>query len=451
MDKRKQFQLQILNNKLVEYTSKLETLKSKQRELSITIQNSSGNNNILIPLENKKNLEARIQQYKTQLDNHRTEYTRLNHQLKLLPGQLESNKAQELAIYEEEIQNITGRKQEAYLEHLETLASLEIEKNNLSMQILDLQSQLSMAQDNISSIQENAHTFRKNTILELQQKKQQKLIINTTLEELNKNKELYTTNSSEASTRLENLITLKTDIINMYYANPENILQIPNTRELLPTEFIDTNTSQPINNTELFNAIISYLDKQILETRYIISSISKKADRLDKTITATSNELKIKLEPTSREKVISYKNNYKNAKLAKTSLEEELQRLQARFNSWEQEVVENVKLEYKMQVDSLEAEHQRASERLNIMTSRITSEYESNTISLANAIKQIENEITKTNNLLKQTNLELTTLLEDIARNNSTQLELDKINTQIANVELAIEKIQQDINSLTTN
>lgn len=449
MDKRKQFQLQILNNKLAEYTSKLETLKSKQCELKNIILNSSANINIYIPLENKNNLEARIQQYKNELDNHRTEHTRLSHQLKLLPNHLENNKALEIAIYEEEIQNITGRTQEAYLNHLETLASLEIEKSNLSMQIIELQSQLSAAQDNISSIQENAHTFRKNTILELQQKKQEKININTTLEELNKNKQLYITNSTEASNRLESLITLKTNIINMYYVNPENILQTPNARELIPMELLTTSLST--NYSELFNTIIVYLDKQILETKGIILSISKKADRLDKTITAISNELKIKLEPTSREIVISYKNNYKNAKLEKTNIEGKLNELQAKYNSWEQEVVENVKLEYKMLEASLEAERQRASERLNIMTSRISSEYKSESITLANAIKQIENEITKTNNLLKHTNLELTKLLEDIAKNNSTQIELDKINIQIANLESNIQKIQQDINSITNN
>jgi chromosome segregation ATPase len=177
MDKRKQFQLQLLSNKLAEYTTKLGNLKSKQSELvnsinNVLAQNTLEDKNKHYLLEQKKILEARIQEYKNNLSNCRNEYTHLNHQTKLLPGLLETNKKQELAIYEEEIQNITGRTQEVKRAHLEQLASLEVEKSNLSTQILDLQNQLAASNDNISSIQENAHAYRKNTILELQQKKQ---------------------------------------------------------------------------------------------------------------------------------------------------------------------------------------------------------------------------------------------------------------------------------------
>ena len=260
---------------------------------------------------------------------------------------------------------------------------------------------------------------------------------------------------------LDSLIELKTQVINSYYANPNanpnanqhNILQTPNARELLPAALFDsnTNTSMDTNSGELLNAVISYLDKQIQDAKYQLSSICKKATRLDKTITATANDLKTKQDnsSTSREKVVSYKDNYKNAKLIKTSLEERLNNLQARLNSWDFEVIDNVKQEYKMKLDSLAADTLRAQERLNIMTSRITNDHESNIITLECKIKQVENELAETNNLLKQTNQELALLLEKIAKNNSTKIELEKINTQIANVEIAIAKIQMDIASLS--
>lgn len=455
MDKRKQFQLQLLSTKLAEYTTKLVNLKSTQNELSNCIQHVP----LVIELDNhqglleqKNILEARIQEYKNNLTNHRNEYTLLNHNQKLLPGLLETNKKQELDIYNEEIQNIEGRIQEANLEHLDKLASLEVDKSDLSQQIQDLQNQLTLAQENVSSIQESAHAYRKNTIQELKQKKQEKITITATLNELNKAKDIYNTNITDVSTRLDNLIGLKTQLIDAHYnssnsTNLENILNITNAREILPEELL--NTTYP-NSTELLNAVISYLDKQIQDARYQLSSISKKANRLDKNISTTTSELKSKQEPISREKIISYKDNYKNAKLVKTELEERLYKLQAKLDSWDIEVIDNVKLEYKMQIESLEAEKQRAKDRLDIMTSRIIQEHETNTITLANKIKQVEEEVIATNNLLKQTNQKLTTLLEEIAKNNSTQFELDKINSQIANVEIAIEKIQLDIASLSS-
>ena len=188
-----------------------------------------------------------------------------------------------------------------------------------------------------------------------------------------------------------------------------------------------------------------------LHTKYQLSSISKKTNRLDKTITTTANDLKTQQDTTytSRGKVISYKDNYKNAKLIKTTLEEQLWRLQARFNSWDIEIIGNANLEYKMTLDSLEADKLRAKERLDIMTSRIIDEHESNIQTLSGRIRQVENELTTTNNFLKQTNTELATLQEDIVKNNLSKIELDKINTQIANVEIAIDKIQLDISSLS--
>jgi len=470
MNKRNQFQLQLLSNKLAEYTTKLDNLKSKQTELFNSIktaptQHTLEDANRLDLLEQKKILEARIQEYKNDLANSRSEYTRLNHQIKLLPGQLESNKKQEFAIYQEEIQNIKGRTHEANQDYLDKLESLEVDKLNLSIQIQDLQNQLTESQNNLSSIQEHAHSYRKNTILELQQKKQQKTAITTTLDEFNKTKEFYNTNSIAVVNLLDTLIELKTQVINSYYANPDanpdanqhNILQTPNARELLPAALFDsntdtnTNTSMDTNSGELLNTVVSYLDKQIQDAKYQLSSISKKATRLDKTITATANDLKTKqdISSTSREKVISYKDNYKNAKLIKTALEERLNYLQARLNSWDIEVIDNVKHEYKIKLDSLDADTLRAQERLNIMTSRIISEHETDIISLAGKIKQVENELAETNNLLKQANQELATLQEEIAKNNSTNIELEKINTQIRNVELAITRIQMDIASLS--
>lgn len=468
MYKRQQFQLQLLSNKLAEYTTKLENLKTKQCELFNSIQNAPTQNtlediNRLDLLEQKKVLEARIQKYKNDLLNYRNEYTQLNHCNKLLPGQLDTNKQKELDIYQEEIQNITGRTQEAHQDYLNKLVSLEVEKFNLSIQIQDLQNQLAESQDNLSSIQENAHAYRKNTILELQQKKQLKITITTTLDELNKTKEFYNTNSIVITNQLDSLIELKTNIINTYYANldanldansdanSDNILNTPNAKELLPKELfaIDINSGVNTNSSELLNVIVSYLDKQIQDAKYQLSSISKKTNRLDKTITTTANDLKTKQDTSTREKVFSYKDNYKNAKLIKTSLEEQLGKLLEKFDSWDIEVIGNTNLEYKMTLDSLEADKLRAKERLDIMTSRIIDEHESNIVSLANKIKQVENELTITNNFFKQTNTELATLQDNIVKNNLTKIELDKINTQIANVEIAINKIQLDITILS--
>jgi chromosome segregation ATPase len=455
MDKRKHFQIQLLTNKLAEYTKKLETLKLKQSELiKQTLDTPLDDKSKL--LEQKQILEARIQEYKNNLSNCRSEYSRLNNNKKLLPGLLETTKKQELDIYNEEIQNIAGRIQETKQEHLDNLASLKVEKSKLSLQIQDLQNQLDTAQQNISSIQESAHAYRKNTILELQQKKQQKIIITTTLEGLNKTKDIYNNNNIDVSSRLDKLINLKVQIIDAYYGNSGNsgnsadldILNTPNARELLPKEILSTPYSA--NSTELLNVIILYLDNQIQDARYQLSSILKKTDRLDKSINTTIINLKEKQKPTSRDKVISYKDNYKNAKLEKTLLEERLTILQAKLNSWDINILDNVKLEYQLVLDSLEAEKQRAKERLDIMTSRIIQENENNSIALENELKQLELKVISTNNLLKQTNQELTTLLGDIAKNYSTNIELDNINTQIISVEVAIEKINLDIFSLSS-
>lgn len=457
MDKRKQFQLQLLSNKLAEYTTKLESLKLKQTELSNTISLGNADTTEALELEQKKQqqkvLEANILGYKNDITKYRSVSADLQNQIKLLPGLLETNKKKEQDIYYEEIQNIEGRTQEAAQVHLDTLASLEIEKSQLSLEIKYLQDAILQARENISSIQESSHANRKNTLLELKQKKQEKVAVATALEEFNKTKELYTSNYIEISTLLDNLVELKTGMINTYYTNPNNILNTPHARDLLPAALVDMQ-KDGLRIDELFNNIISYIDGKIQESRYLLSNISKKSARVDKNITLASSNLKTKLElatyGTSRGKVISYKDNYKNAKMEKTILEDKLSKLQTRLDSWELEVIDRAKQEYKIMLESLEADKQRAKERLDIMTSRITNEHSETIISLGNKIKQVENDLTNTHTLLKKTNQELSILLEEIAKNNSTKIELDNINAQIANAELAIQKIQQDINSLSS-
>ena len=480
MDKRKQFQLQLLSNKLLEYNTKLANLKIRQCELLNntpldTPVDASTSESETILSQQKSFLEARMQQYRNDLTRYRNEYTSLNHQIKLLPSQMETNKMLEQDIYNEEIQHITGRIQEAQEDFLDKLNSLEIEKLLLVEQIQELQHQLAISQENISSIQEQAHASRKNTILELQQKKQQKLALATILDELNKNKELYTNNTADITNQLNKLMKLKTDIINAYYANPSQqsiskndiFLEIPLAKELVPENILRGESA------ELLNIIVSYLDKQILDARYQLSSISKKTSRLEKSITTATTDIKSKLnhshstshsishstshstsiststmEIGNRTRIISYKDNYKNAKLEKTTLEAEIKILLAKLNSWDIEIIDNARQEYKILLNSLEDEKHRAQERLDIMTARITSEYEASHITLATRIVQLENELQETNTLLQQTNLELSGVLEEITRHKSTTQELNDLTIQITNVELAIQKIQTDITSL---
>jgi chromosome segregation ATPase len=382
--------------------------------------------------------------------NHRIKLAQLQNQIKLLPIQLEINKKQELDIYNEEIENINSRTQEAIQYHINKLIYLDVAKSQLAEQIQELQNKIAESQSNISRIQENAHAYRKNTLLELQKKKQQKVEITTVIDELNKTKDLYNTNQDEVSSRLNNLIEFKMQIINTYYSDPTNILKTTNARDILSENILQMINTSNINPGELLNIIISYIDQQIQDVKYQLSSISKKATRLDKNITITSDNLQANIQPSSRLKTISYKDNYKNAKLQKTTLDSELSNLQSMMNSWNVEVIDKAKLEHNSLLDSLESEKQRAQERLNIMTYRLGVEYNSNNASLVDNIKLVETNIATTNNSLKATNEELALILREIANKKTKQTELEKINAKISNMELDIEKLKLDITSISS-
>lgn len=459
MDKRKQFQIQHLSSTLTGYNNKLANLTKQQTALLNSISQTINPGKETDSLaDQKQSLEARIQSYKNDIIKHRSEHTRLSHQVKLLPGQLETNKHDELDIYNEEIQNITGRTQEAKHDYLDKQKTLEVNKSILAMQIQSLQNQVAASQDNITSIQEHAHSYRKNTLLELKQKKQQKVAITNTLNELNKTRELYSTNYIEITNRLDGLNKLKTRLIDTYYSESANantsmvdlhdVINVAKASGLIPEG--ELNLSSDIQNAELFNTIIANLDKQIQEDTYLLSSITRKSTRLDKTISKTANDLVSKLGATSREKVASYKDNYKNAKMGKISLEEELARLQSRMNSWDVEVFQAAENEYTMLLESLEADTLRAKERLDIMTARIMNNHVINQASLAEQIKQVELNLANLNNLIKESNQELAVLLDEINTKNATKTELDKINSQMATMMGAIEKIKADIKSLSS-
>jgi chromosome segregation ATPase len=456
MDKRKQFQVQILSGKLAEYTNKLETLKKERTQLLDTIQYEAKDTTTEINktafLEKKGILESQIQNYKNNLARQRAEYTRLQHQIKSLPSQLETAKQQENDIYNEELFSIAGRSKEAEQQYLATLDSLKLEKLDLEAQIEVLQSQIQDCQYNITSIQESAHASRKNTIAELQQQKQQKVALATALDKLNETKNIYETHNQEIASRLDKLQSFKSSIINDYYNNSanatsSNITILATARDIIPEDLI----ASANNPNEIMNIVIAYLDKQIAEAQYQLSNISRKNARLDITIATTSSGLKNQnqlVNPYRREKPASFKDNYKNAKEEKASLEAELYRLLEKKNSWNTVIIGGAECQYNAIMESLAAEELRAHQRLDIITSRLNQDHEANLLITNENIKHIERDLAITNKLILEAKQELAMLNDDIAKNNSTQLELDKIHNQISNLEVAIAKIQGDITSL---
>ena len=464
MDKRNQFQIKHLTIKLTEYTNKLEQLKIKQKELidsidDLVVNNSIQNEHRQNLIEQKKSLEARIQIYKNDLNIYRSEFIQLNNDIQYLPIDLEKQQKQEQDIYDDEINNIIGRTQETEQLHNDKLKYLDIEKLKLLEEIKERQKQISLSNENISSIQEQSHSHRKNTILELQQKKQQKILITSTLDEFNKKKELYNNNTITISKKIENLIELKGQLIDIHYANSQmniteyleyirkntNVNELCSKDELFPME--EFNFNNPI---ELLNSLISNIEKQIQNAKYNLSSLGAKQIQMDKTINITIKNMKNEMEPVSRTKVISFKDNYKLAKLEKTKLEENLSLLEARLNSWDVEVVNKTILDYKTALNILDEDKIRAKDRLMIMLSRINTEYTSTIKIKEDRIRQINRECANINANIKQMNQELIILEKEIKKQDSKRMELDELNKQIGNTELAIHKIKIDITSLSS-
>jgi hypothetical protein len=462
---RKQFQLNILNNKLQDYQSRLLKLQNEKNGI---IQNSAITNNITSndsiindkDTNNKKFLEQReielksqLEQLKREINSTRSNQARTVNTIKLLPNDLQKSIIQEKLIYEEECLHLDGKLKEAE-DLLQTQMNQQI-KDKLALEIMisSLQQQIATASQNITEIQANAHEFRKGTIQALKDKKQQKKQIQQQITTIQDTHQKHLDNHSNLLTANQSLLEYKNQIINNYYAHKDqnNICESIKQLELeglqglqgLP-ELVDNRWQ-----AEDINKIIEIIDDKINDNTNLANLISIKESRNNKRNNQIIQQLHSNMQPYSRsQKVISYKDNFKLAKLEKTNLEDNLSTLQKEFDNWDITVIAAIQNNYHNTINQIEDDRTRALERINIMTSRLNTENEEIRSNLERQITILTEKLININNNIQSINLQIADIKCKQELLDMNQTTLEKLNTKITEIENAIQLIEKDIASI---
>jgi chromosome segregation ATPase len=462
IDKRKQFQLNILTNKLSNYLATLKELQENKSQLGEPNINDYKSRHKRHILENEKSrLEAKLAELQTEITNIRSSCMRTINTQKLLPNQLSSNIEKENAIYNEECTMIDEKIVEAK-ELLESKMNQQvIDKQALEELIKELQMQITNAAQNITEIQATAHVFRKSTLEALQAKKKQKKQVQSQIATIQDTTQHYLQRLFILAEQNQIFLEYKTQLINNFYSISKN--QTVNASKdasnddlkneqitiLEKIKELGINVSQDILAMDGLNPIIDMIDNKILENKKTIDFMDNKASRNNIRNTRIITQLQTSIEPRTRNKVMSYKDSYKLAKLDKNNLEQSAAKLQKELDNWESNVITNIQNTYQDTLNQLEIDRSRALERLNIMTARLNDEHQNTHSQLEEYINIYSNKISDLNNQTKDLLTQIANIKKELEIVDINQTKLEKVNSRITETEKVICLIEKDIASLS--
>ena len=465
MDKNKQFQIRMLTNKLKDYSERLVALESKKQNLIDNQVKDKHDKYIYkfhknIFLQEHTTITNNINKLKVEQNQTRSDKMLALNNIKLLPNIRDSNIENEKAIYLEECKNIDAKLIEEEEKYQDNMKQQVIDKQLLEEEINSIQDEINNATTNITNLQENAHAFRKNTISQLHEQKQQKKAIHEEITKLKDIENLHHNNKYNLTTENNNLQSLKQQLINYYYLTSEstskstsesqhtiiNILEPINTVISISTdkslEFISNNLDTELNN------IINIIDTQIQSNERIIKNTEKQINKLTVNNNTVIRHLTTDRTNRNRYRVLSYKDSYKQAKMEKNMLESKLQELQSVYNDWDSCVVNKLGNDNREMLAILEADKLRANERLSIMNDRYNEEYRKQKDILEERKQHHENKLLNITNQLNELTVKLENTNKKLDSLDITQTEINKIDTAIVEITNSISIIEHDLASL---
>lgn len=447
-DKRKQFQITVLTNKLNQYNTSLKELLDNKEQLCNDISQVDTlkyNYKRHILITEKSKLEVILEGYRKEYTELRTNQAITLNYFKLLPATLASNLAAEQLVFEEECDTIDARIEEAKQLLSTEMQQQELDKLALQDAINDYTNQIAVANDTITQIQVGAHSFRKNTLAQLHSNKQQKKETLLQIDSLQTQSNTFDSHIAQLTTENIKLLELKTAFINSHYNQQDNKNILA---ELGKYITVNENEMNEISADEHINKLVAKIDAKIQSNTIQIESIKNKASRNNIRNSHLIQNLLASLQPRNREKVISYKDDYKMAKQDKTILEDTLAILQNKFNHWETDVIGTIETRYKDTIEQLQNDRIRAQERLDIMISRFNNSHQLECQQLEASIQSYANKIMDINTKIMEVNQEISKLAKQLDELDITQTKLEKLDARIKDIQTAISKIETDLATL---
>ena len=489
MDKKKQFQIQNLKAKQATYETSLNELLQQRQQILDNIKNldildtlqtpsllsNTDNNSLNVNvnvnvnelLESKTLIEKQITTIKNLLSANKYDIVNTTNKIKQLPEILKANIKTEVNIYNEEITNIENLILEAELNNIQKQTDANSDKADLLNDIISIKTLIVEQNNIITDLQFNAHNSRKNTLEDLHNKKQEKILMQQQIDNINTNSKIYQEHLDKLTNANTILELLKVNIINNYYTTTdttttdtpnsnnannttESILDI--IRMLIDYDIqIDLDNQDNLTNPEFTNHLVKQIDSTIENNNARMVSINNKSERVQIKNNIHIENIKNNFNNVSRNKIISFKDLYKIEKQKRSDLQSKCNEMEHLYNNYNTLVINKITDEYNAHILELNNHKKRAVERINIMKARLNNEYEQTKTNLETQIIQIQTELSNNTKNFNDLNIQLKEIQNKLANLDKSNMEIHNLDNKINQITTTINKIKNDINYFEQN
>ena len=427
IDKKKQFQIQTVQSKLDNYKQTLKTLLESHKQLSDNLELNNPNYDNLDKLNsNKIVLENTLKELKKNIAKTTNNITKLSYSLKELPSIRINKYNEEELILKQEIDRIELQKIEDKVKYDKSIEQAHLDKLKLIDDISIIQNAILEQNNIILQIQTNTHSSRKDTLLQLHQKKEDKNNIKKQINNINIIDNLVNNQIIELKHTIKNLEEFKIMLVDKIY-NSSTDNSTDNSTDTLETYYDEFNIDKEL----LLNDKINIIDIKINDLHNKINNITIKINKNKTSNTSRINTIIDNYNKTTRGKVIAYKDSFKIEKEKKKQLQLILDTLNYQYDTFENNIIVNINLNYTNIINELHFDIIRANERLIIMKYRINLEYETETNRIKDEISILNLNIIELSKTYFNTNKELQNLLITIDKENSVGKDIAKLNEEI--------------------
>jgi hypothetical protein len=449
MNKKVQYQINTIKDKIVIYNDTIQTLIEKRNSIIANDNNDTNNTNNtnntndtnkIKELQNlKTSLELEQQILKKNISNISNEIKQYENYLESLNLMHLNNINNEDNIYKEELSRIEEQKANIIEENKKNLELAYIDKQNLYNNIELIKNELNIQNNKISQIQIISHSNRKNILDDLHQKKKDKLIIQQSINTY-KDNEIFSFNQI---TTLENsndqIIDFKTNIINSNY----NI-------ETDDTKLLNYYNEYNIDINLSINEKITILDKIFNDNENKIKLIKLKYKKQK-----NRNDMTIKdiididnYNKNNRIKILGYKDQFKIEKEIRNNLENILNNMTNDFNTFDDIIIGNINNDFLNMNNELENDILRSYSRLNIMKNRIIDNFNNETENKKQLIENNKNKLLDLHNQFNNIIVELENVKTNTKNTNIIINEITNIDNEIEKYQSIILQMNNDIEKL---
>jgi hypothetical protein len=459
MDKKKQFQKQLLTSKIKEHTIILSTLEKSYNDLinnsNITIsnQNSINIDKLNVLHQDKSILENNKKTIKQKINNLTTNISQLDYNLKQLPLDTKDILTKEINILNDEHQRIENDRLETITSNIENINKANLDKEQLLKDIELLKVNTKLQANVITNIQKESHSSRKNILESLKEKKQLKIKLNNTIENSTITVNTFIQQINNLNNEINNLIEFKKLLVNYEYnteTNTDDVLDAnaesdSNTISKLP-ELETYHKLYNIDNNILLNDKLNKLDDIITNNKNQILLFNTK---LSKTETLNNYSIKNNINNyynSNSNKVLTYKDTFKIEKEKQTQLEITLDTKLTLYNNYETLIIDKINNDFKTRIECLNLDKLNANKRLHIIKLRMNKDYENKKKELKKQIEDTKQEMQKQNEYIYNINNNIKIATTTIEKTNILNDELYILENKIKKHKDIISITEKDLN-----